>query len=740
MYHPISRYEFTGFKNDYRKGVRMKKLYLGLAIHNHQPGDNFPHVFEKAYDRSYLPMIDALESHPGIHISLHYSGCLLDWLIENRPDFIGRVAALVKRGQVEIMTGGYYEPILPMIPDADKLGQIAKLSSTILERFKYKPTGMWLAERVWEPDLPKPLAQAGVKWTVVDDNHFKMVGLCDDELLGYYVTEDEGCPVKVFASSKKLRYIIPWWQVKDVIEYLKSLATEEDDTIVMMGDDGEKFGLWPRTYKHCWQDGWMEKFLSAIEENGDWLRTIPLGEYAEKYPPAGRVYLPTASYSEMQEWSLPPAVSYDYGHLMKDLETENQDDILKYVHAGFWRSFMSKYPEINSMHKKMLRTHNKVYLARESGGADAGLDELWRGQCNCPYWHGVFGGIYFGHIRHGIYRHLIAAENAADNILFEKKSFIKCEPVDFDSDARNEILIENDKQNIYIDPQDGGSIFEWDLRRPRHNLGAVMTRRDEAYHRDLIEAERRRRAGAARADDGAVKTIHDIVKSKQDDLDRLLFYDNYRRASLIDRFLSAGTTVDDLLRGTYQELGNFIDKSYECETRKKSGRLEVRLTCDGHVRQGNDILAVRIEKTLSTASGSEELAASYRMTNKSKAVLQTAFASEWNLAITEEAHNSSCSYAPSDKSTKKNPLKRVDYISNTNLIRISDTTLGVDLVLTADKAMRLWRYPVECVTNSEDGYELTFQGSCCVLGWDIVLEPGRSWEVDLKWQIGEIFV
>jgi alpha-amylase len=683
-------------------------------------------------------MIEALEAHPNVRISLHYSGCLLDWLIESRPDFIKRVAILVKKGRVEIMTGGYYEPILPMIPDADKIGQIAKLSTTVEERFGCSPTGMWLAERVWEPQLPKHLAQAGVKWTVVDDNHFKMVGLSDDELLGYYVTEEEGHPVKIFASSKKLRYIIPWWQVKDVIQYLKSLASDDGDRIIMMGDDGEKFGLWPRTYKHCWQDGWMEQFFTALEDNVDWLRTIPLGEYAAQHQPLGRIYLPTASYSEMQEWSLPPAVSYDYGHLLKDLETENQDDILKYVHAGFWRSFMAKYPEINSMQKKMLRTHDKVYRARQTCDADAGLDELWRGQCNCPYWHGVFGGIYFGHIRYGIYRHLIAAENSADEFLFEKKPFITCEAIDFDSDAQNEILIESDKQNIYIDLRDGGSIFEWDLRRIQHNLGAVMTRRDEAYHRDLIEAECKRREGSAKADDGTVKTIHDVVKSKQEDLDKLLFYDNYRRASLIDRFLPADTTVDSLLRGDYQECGNFVNRPYECETKKRTGLLAVRLTCNGHVRHGNNELPVRIEKTLSTRVGMEGLDVTYRLTNTSKSTLQTTFASEWNLALTDDAHNNNCFHTPPDKPMKKTLLKRVDYIPSAGLVRISDTNLGIDLSLSADCPMKLWRYPIECVTNSEDGFEITFQGSCYILGWDVSIEAGQSWEIKLKWQSGNV--
>jgi len=715
----------------------MKRLYLGLAIHNHQPGDNFSHVFEIAYAQSYLPLIEALEVHPAIRLSLHYSGCLLDWIRENQPDFLDRIAALIRRNQAEIMTGGYYEPILPMIPDADKHGQIAKLSSAVKKRFGYSPTGMWLAERVWEPQLAKPIAQAGVKWIIVDDNHFKMVGLSDDQLLGYYVTEDEGYPIKVFSSSKKLRYIIPWHDVKEVIEYLKSLATDDGDRIIVMGDDGEKFGLWPKTYKHCWMDGWMERFLTAIEENKSWLSTIPIGEYAERYQPLGRVYLPTASYPEMQEWSLPPTASHEYGRLLKKLDADKREDIAKFVHAGFWRSFMSKYPEINSMQKKMLRTHDKVYRARESCAADAGLDELWRGQCNCPYWHGIFGGVYFNHIRHGIYHHLIAAEVAADDILSKKKPFITHETIDFDSDTQEELLIESDSQNIYIDLHDGGSIFEWDLRRPQHNLGAVMTRRDEGYHRDLIEAERIRREGAKKVDDKTVKTIHDIVKSKQENLDKLLFYDKYRRASLIDHFLFKDTNIDGLLRSSYQEYGDFVDKLYKFTIQKKSGHLTTQLSRDGHIRHGNNSLPVRLEKTLSSKAGSEGLDVTYHLTNASVATIETTFASEWNLAITEDAHNNTCFYTQSADPTKQNPLHKVDYIPNATRLRISDTHLGIDTSLTADKPMRLWRYPIECVTNSEDGFELTFQGSCFIIGWDIKIEPGQSWEVTLKWQTAD---
>ena len=159
---------------------------------------------------------------------------------------------------------------------------------------------------MWEPHLPRFLAEAGVTWTVVDDSHFKMVGLADQDLRGYYLSEEEGQAVGIFPSLKLLRYIIPWRDVDEVIETFRGWAEETPDGIAVMGDDGEKFGSWPETYRHCWgQDGWMDRFFAALEENSSWLITTPLGEYAARFPPRGRVYLPTASYEEMMAWALP---------------------------------------------------------------------------------------------------------------------------------------------------------------------------------------------------------------------------------------------------------------------------------------------------------------------------------------------------------------------------------------------------------------------------------------------------
>ena len=41
----------------------------------------------------------------------------------------------------------------------------------------------------------------------------------------------------------------------------------------------------------------------------------------------------------------------------------------------------------------------------------AAQKEQFMGQCNCPYWHGVFGGIYLPCPRFAVTSHLIAAES-----------------------------------------------------------------------------------------------------------------------------------------------------------------------------------------------------------------------------------------------------------------------------------------------------------------------------------------
>src|SRR2546430_13442482 len=129
-------------------------IHLGLVIHNHQPVGNFPWVFQQVYEESYLPMIQALELHPQVRLSLHYTGSLLDWFHEAHPEFVERIAMLVRRNQVELVSGGFYGAGIPFIPVRDKNGQNRPLHYRAFSDFGVNASGMWFAGRMSAPGLP----------------------------------------------------------------------------------------------------------------------------------------------------------------------------------------------------------------------------------------------------------------------------------------------------------------------------------------------------------------------------------------------------------------------------------------------------------------------------------------------------------------------------------------------------------------------------------------------------------
>ncbi len=722
----------------------MSRLYLSLAIHNHQPVGNFDHVFAEAHRLAYKPLVAALERHPGVRLALHYTGPLRDWLLEHEPDLLRRVRALVARGQVEILTGGYYEPILSVLPDVDKQGQIHKLTQAVRDDFGYEATGLWLAERVWEPHLPRALAEAGIEYTIVDDTHFKYVGLTDDDLFGYYVTEEQGHTLKIFGTSKFLRYSIPWSPVHEVIDFLRGEASEGGHRVAVMGDDGEKFGLWPGTYEHCWvgesgKPGWMERFFAALEDNADWLVTIPPGEFARRYPALGRIYLPTASYDEMTEWALPARQSGAITRLKHDLQAEDRQDILSFVRGGFWRNFLVKYPEVNTLHKKMLWVSAKVAQMTGGGAARdmaAAQDRLWTGQCNCPYWHGVFGGVYLFHIRSANFGHLIAAENLADAARHGSESWVTVTTPDFDGDGNDEVLISSDRMNLYLAPDAGGHAFEWDWRNKEVNLANTLTRRWEGYHQELIDAAREERVRLpGDSASGEVETIHTTqVRAKEAGLENKLFRDWYSRASFVDHFLAPATVFDDFYRAEYGEEGDFVTGRYLFDAEVEGGVALVRLSRDGGVWHDGLFQRLRVEKTFSVRAGAQDVRVQYRLTNPSDVPLTLRFGVETNWGLL--GGNGPGAYyaiAGAEPCSLAAPVQREDMRG----LRMVVEWLDMTIALRWPEPAELWCFPLETVSNSEAGFERVYQGSCVMPVWPVTLGPDERWELEITVVLGE---
>ncbi|HTC86452.1 MAG TPA: alpha-amylase/4-alpha-glucanotransferase domain-containing protein, partial [Candidatus Acidoferrum sp.] len=523
-------------------------------LHNHQPVGNFGWVIEDVYRTAYEPLVAALERHPRVRLGLHYTGPLLDWLAAERPAFLARLRALVAADRIELLGGGYYEPVLASLPEADRLAQLRLMADAVERIGGRRPTGAWLAERVWEPDLPVALVDGGYRWTILDDAHFRAAAIDDSRLWGHYTTDDQGRILALFGSDKQLRYRIPFGEVDEVIAYLRTRAQDGGRSLAVMGDDGEKFGSWPETYPHCWgadgKSGWVDRFFEALEANIEWLELVTPSEWLSREAPLGRVYVPTSSYAEMGEWALPADESLAFEHALHEAEATGRPEA-RWLRGGFWRNFQIKYREINELHKQMLRVSAKVAALPAGPPRERALHELLQGQSNDCYWHGVFGGIYIAHMRLATFEHLIAAEDLADAVVRTAGG----DPdgivvLDTDLDGVDELFVGSPGQVVVLAPADGAGIGSWDVRAVSHALTAVMRRRPEAYHRTLLDHEAAAAAAveAAQAEagegggDAAIASIHGVVRVRESGLAARLQYDRHERRSGLVHLFAPGTT------------------------------------------------------------------------------------------------------------------------------------------------------------------------------------------------------
>ncbi|MEO0123424.1 MAG: alpha-amylase/4-alpha-glucanotransferase domain-containing protein [candidate division WOR-3 bacterium] len=625
-------------------------IRLALYIHNHQPVGNFDQVFQFAYEHSYLPLIKTLLKYPKVKFGIHNSGSLCEWLIKNHPEYFDYLREALNKNQAEILVSAYSEPILSLIPSKDVVEQIKYFKDYIYKLLGVETSGLWLTERVWEPGLIPLLVDAGIDYTLLDDTHFLYAGLSEEDLKSYFITEDNGKVLRLFPISMKLRYLIPFHPVDEVKNYLKEAGNAENCILKVLGDDGEKFGVWPGTYNWVYKEQWLEKFLDFLS-NEDSVETVHLRDIIKKELPAGRIYIPTASYEEMGEWVLPLKAGKNYVELKRNVDQR----FYHLIHGGYFKNFLSRYSEANLMHKRMLYVSKNI-----KDDIDAKLS-LWRGQCSCAYWHGIFGGLYLPHLREAVYKNLIEAESHNVKVGLEK--------LDFDVDGKEEIILSTHALFCIIKP-DTGSLIEIDDRKRLKNLTNYITRRREKYH-ELIPQSR---------DEGEVRSIHEVVRSKGKDLDKYLVYDKYERAFGIDHNIKEMPTKEDFY---YQKnFGEIVTYQLtECKT------FEIILSNE----------SLNLKKTIKVDEQRAIIQLKYEGWVKNLGV-------EFSMGI----------FNPDLKVNDKYSLYELQEISDIDYFTIQGKDLN-PIKFNASEKFILLTYPIETISSSESGFEKIFQGFSMLL-------------------------
>ncbi|MFZ1766563.1 MAG: alpha-amylase/4-alpha-glucanotransferase domain-containing protein, partial [Candidatus Nitrotoga sp.] len=648
---------------------------LLFGVHAHQPVGNFPEVVDDAHQRCYKPFLQMLHRYPEFRFAAHFSGWLLDYLFNKYPQDMALLTEMVQRGQVEMFGGGDTEPVLAVIPNRDRIGQIVRLSDKLEARMGTRAQGAWLTERVWEATVVPALSDSKIEYVTVDDYHFLCSGKRIEELNGYFTTEEDGRKLDLFPISEALRYRMPFSPAHEVVAYLESLTRNDRQASAVYFDDIEKFGIWPETYQWVYEKGWLEDFIRGVLASPK-ITTQTYRDYHANEKTRGIVYLPTTSYIEMNEWTLPVAAAHTYADLVHTEKASGHYEERKaFLRGGIWKNFLTRYSESNWMHKRMLGLSERLHALPEKKRTQEMIDQLYIAQANDAYWHGLFGGLYLPHLRRAVYGAIVKLESLLDKVLPRAACFC----TDADSDGHDEVFLHNAMLQAIVKLDGSASISELDSYQLHHNFGDTLRRQVEHYFRKIESSH-----ATHPHEGGGIVSAHDRVAFKHEITAENLMADSHAQTLFRDSLLLDGKE---------------IELAYELAEANAEGML-FRTEFGGKA----------IQKRISLKANC--LCVSYIFDS----VLQGSFLTRVALAM-PSCDGYAGRYIQAEKILSG--FGGGIELNDMNGVVLDDGVLGGNLVLNNNHPIQLFGMPYFTVSQSEAGFEKIMQAVMLTLQWPL---------------------
>jgi hypothetical protein len=436
---------------------------------------------------------------------------------------------------------------------------------------------------------------------------------------------------------------------------------------------------------------WLEDFIEAVGRSAR-IEPMRYDDYHRANSTHGVVYLPTVSYIEMGEWTMPPGCSARFAQLIERAKREStfaQDK--PYLRGGHWRNFFSRYAESNWMHKRMVSASHRYHALPAAERAKSMQVDLHLAQANDAYWHGLFGGIYLPHLRRQVYASLARVERALDERAPRKP--VEC--FDIDLDGHDEAILSNRRMVAIVKPHEGASVCEFTHYGLAHNFCDTLMRREEHYY-DKV------RAGPVVERSDAPASIHDRVAFRTRIAQEDLMTDRHPRSTFADFWES--------------ESGGAAAERVEYDRPTVRG---TSIAMKGRI--GGASIRKRIKIN---AAG---LAVRYEVTSDDGA--RGALTVELNLAM-PSCDGQGGSYVDGDtplggfeSTLQRDRLTRLDLV---------DSELRGSLQLVCSEPLTFAARPLYTVSQSESGFEKIMQAATLRLGWPVVLGPGGMQTVEIR--------
>ena len=405
------------------------KITLVLGSHAHVPYGSETSEFEKVYSGLVRPFISGLCKFPRIQAAVHYSGVLLHWIERSHPEMIMSIKEMVNRKQIEMLGGGFYEPMLPIIPLQDKIGQIELLTTYLRKQFDKRPQGCWIPAFAWEQGLVSPIAACGMGFTFLSERQFTLDG-DGRTAAGFFdastpcICEDQGKVITVFPVMQSLEAALA---EKNVTSLLPSLLEnyrkgQAEDAEIVVSIFPQKLNA---EQGESPDRAWC-RFFEELSRCENYAETVIPGKLVKGLKSLRKRCFPDSS--------------------------DNADSISS-------RRFIIVHPEAGGIYAKMIFTNVLINQLRgDKSRKLSAHQELWKAQDRTLFCKTGREGLHNHLLRSAAYSALLGAEW----ITREKTKFVpSLVPYDFNMDGAQEWLFQDVRINCYVQSV-GGGVFELD--------------------------------------------------------------------------------------------------------------------------------------------------------------------------------------------------------------------------------------------------------------------------------------
>ena len=419
-------------------GIKTIKLSFGTYC-DFQLGLN-PASCELIYQNTYKPVISALYNLPELPFSLSFSGTFLEWIEHHHPEFFMIISEMTARKQLEIIGGGYYSPLFPLIPPIDRVGQIELLTTSIRKNFSRRPRGAWIESSAWEPSMISSFNSCGIEFVLLDKLMLETADYPGVNGLKPVTIEDSGKTIIAIPLDNSYRYL-ERFSVSSFIDSLSS--TDDQDICVTIFIARESLpSLFISDSKSA--SSWFESFLNKMTETDFKIELTLPGKIIKTKERYHRAYLATG---------MSP---YDYDRI-------NSPDDTRILCRTSIKYLLLESPSIMFLYSKMMYVHILVNQLRgDKARKKTAREELWLAQ-NALMYRSENNSYVTEHdarkLRIIAYKSLLIAEKLSRLRGVFCPSLIS---IDFDMDGIKEYLCQYETHNLYVHAQ-GGYIFEFDV-------------------------------------------------------------------------------------------------------------------------------------------------------------------------------------------------------------------------------------------------------------------------------------